>query len=65
MAAFGPLIGGWMAQDFSWRWAFYINIPVGIVSVLLVLKSVPSSGMNPEARGVEPVGVVLSSSDSP
>lgn len=60
MAAFGPLLGGWMAQDFSWRWAFYINIPVGLISVLLTLRFVPASKVTRAAGGIEPVGVVLS-----
>ena len=29
----GPLLGGWITDNFSWPWIFYINIPVGIVSV--------------------------------
>jgi MFS transporter, DHA2 family, multidrug resistance protein len=31
----GPVLGGWLTDNYSWRWVFYINIPVGIVSVLL------------------------------
>lgn len=31
----GPTLGGWITDNYSWRWIFYINIPVGIVSVLL------------------------------
>ena len=33
--AIGPTLGGWITDNFSWRWIFYINVPVGIVSVLL------------------------------
>ena len=31
----GPWLGGWITDSYSWRWIFYINIPVGIVSLLL------------------------------
>ena len=31
----GPWLGGWITDNFSWRWIFYINVPVGIVSLLL------------------------------
>jgi MFS transporter, DHA2 family, multidrug resistance protein len=30
----GPTLGGWLTDNYSWRWIFYINIPVGIVAVL-------------------------------
>src|SRR3977135_3467353 len=31
----GPWLGGWITDNFSWRWIFYINVPIGIVSLLL------------------------------
>src|SRR5450432_1263951 len=31
----GPWLGGWITDSFSWRWIFYINVPVGIISLLL------------------------------
>src|SRR5246127_2841323 len=31
----GPWLGGWITDNFSWRWIFYINIPVGLLSLLL------------------------------
>ena len=33
----GPMLGGWLTQDYSWRWVFYINLPVGVVAALGIL----------------------------
>src|SRR5579884_4286629 len=32
----GPTLGGWITDNFSWRWVFYINLPVGILSLTLI-----------------------------
>jgi DHA2 family multidrug resistance protein len=34
----GPTLGGWITDNFSWRWIFFINVPVGIVSLLLTSR---------------------------
>jgi EmrB/QacA subfamily drug resistance transporter len=36
--AVGPVLGGWLVQDFTWRLIFYINIPVGIVSLIAAYR---------------------------
>jgi len=36
----GPTLGGWLTEEWSWRWTFYINLPVGILSILLALRHV-------------------------
>src|SRR5246127_3444324 len=38
--AIGPTLGGWLTDNYSWRWIFYINVPVGILAVILVLQLV-------------------------
>src|SRR6202047_3302148 len=38
--AIGPTLGGWITDNYSWRWIFYINIPVGILALLLVSQLV-------------------------
>lgn len=36
----GPTLGGWITDNYSWRWIFFINLPVGILTLLLVLRLV-------------------------
>ena len=36
--AIGPTLGGWITDNYSWRWIFYINVPVGIISLLLTAR---------------------------
>ncbi|MGB8987032.1 MAG: DHA2 family efflux MFS transporter permease subunit [Candidatus Sulfotelmatobacter sp.] len=36
--AIGPTLGGWITDNFTWRWIFFINIPVGIISILLTTR---------------------------
>src|SRR5579871_607048 len=36
--AIGPTLGGWITDNYSWRWIFFVNIPVGIISLLLTSR---------------------------
>src|SRR5260370_17350920 len=31
----GPTLGGWLTDNYSWRWVFFINLPIGVLSVFL------------------------------
>ncbi len=59
MAAIGPLLGGWLTTELSWRWAFFINVPIGLIAVLGTLRYIRESKDQDAKRGLDPLGFIL------
>jgi EmrB/QacA subfamily drug resistance transporter len=57
MAA-GPVLGGWLVENISWRAAFLINVPLALVTILIVFRHVPES-RDPEAARLDFGGALL------
>lgn len=38
----GPTVGGWITDSIGWRWVFYINLPVGVIALIMVLYALPT-----------------------
>lgn len=60
MVAVGPVLGGWLATDFDWRWAFNINAPLGILIVAGLLIFVTESKQAQRAGAIDFVGAAIS-----
>ena len=60
MAALGPLVGGWLTTYYSWRWAFWLNVPVGLIVLALILFAVPETRDEKSPRKLDLYGVALS-----
>ena len=62
MAAIGPLLGGWLTENASWRWAFGINVPVGVLVVagLLLFVAESSEAVTGAAQRLDLGGAALS-----
>jgi DHA2 family multidrug resistance protein len=53
----GPVIGGWLTDNYNWRWVFLVNLPVGILCILIMLPFMPKSGTH--ERKFDMFGFVL------
>jgi DHA2 family multidrug resistance protein len=54
----GPTLGGYLTEYYSWRWAFYINLPVGVLALLGILAFVPDA-KGAQRRGFDFFGFAL------
>ncbi len=57
-AASGPVLGGWLVENVTWRWVFFINLPLAIIVVAVTLHGVPESRDEGAGR-LDVIGAVL------
>ena len=57
----GPTLGGWLTDTYSWRWAFYINIPIGVLAGWMIVAVCERSPYikNAKAGGIDKIGFGL------
>jgi EmrB/QacA subfamily drug resistance transporter len=59
VAALGPLLGGWLTTNLSWRWAFFINLPIGLLAIAGTLAYICESKDEESRPGFDLPGFVL------
>lgn len=55
--AIGPLVGGWLTESFGWEWIFIVNVPIGLMALVVSARYLHES-RNPQARRIDVPGVI-------
>ncbi|MBP2167992.1 DHA2 family multidrug resistance protein [Erwinia toletana] len=55
----GPILGGWISDNYHWGWIFFINVPIGAVVVMLTLQTLRTRETKTEIKPIDTVGLVL------
>ncbi|MEN5017756.1 multidrug efflux MFS transporter permease subunit EmrB [Erwinia sp. Eh17-17] len=55
----GPILGGWISDNYHWGWIFFINVPIGVVVVILALQTLRNRETETVIRPIDTVGLVL------
>src|SRR4029079_16064535 len=55
----GPLLGGWITDNISWPWIFYINIPVGLIAAAITWSIYHKRGPGPRRSPFDAIGLAL------
>lgn len=54
----GPLVGGWVTDHLTWRWAFYVNAPLGILAAVVLYRTFPYVKPHSDSRHIDWLGLV-------
>jgi DHA2 family multidrug resistance protein len=57
--ALGPIFGGWISEEFDWRWIFYINIPVGVFCVIALKLTLGSINEKKDGEKLDVMGFLF------
>lgn len=55
----GPLVGGWITDNTTWRWVFYVNLPVGITALLVLIFVMPTLRSSKKSTKIDYIGAAL------
>ncbi|MBN0343459.1 MFS transporter, partial [Pseudomonas aeruginosa] len=55
----GPILGGYISDNYHWGWIFFINVPIGVAVVLMTLQTLRNRETKTEQRRIDGVGLAL------
>jgi len=55
----GPTLGGWITDNYSWPWIFYVNLPIGILAILMAMAFIPDARESRKIESIDWTGIGL------